>query len=109
MPFDLEAARLVKNATVRGIIGNVQGMIRPSNPPRNPRKKILSIPREPSAPVPPHELTGLARSMLAFFNSLAPAADCCNCVDFGTQTPSGPRPYRKATSTGPTTDSFFTA
>ncbi len=65
IPFDLLADLFVKNETVSGIIGKVQGIISATNPPRNPRKKIPHKLLElfSSAPVPPQVREGSVRLM----------------------------------------------
>ena len=59
---------MVKKETVNGIIGKTQGVINASNPPRNPRKKIVNNPFEPDSstliPVPPHAFTGFFKSIV---------------------------------------------
>ena len=68
MPLFLLTAFLVKNETVKGIMGKTQGVISASSPPRKPSKKIVSNPLEADSsrliPVPPQAFTGVFKSIV---------------------------------------------
>ena len=111
MPFERVPDLFVKKETVKGIIGKVQGMINPTRPPRNPNIKMPNrlFDLLSSVPVPPHLLTGLARSMDVSFRPAEAVADSCRLVDFAIRSPPDVKEYRKGTSTGPTTESLSIA
>src|ERR1700759_4894200 len=89
MPLDREPDRLVKKDTVSGIMGKVQGMIRPTRPPRKPNIKIPSRLFDWlfSVPVPPHGWAGCARSIEDFFRLLEAVEDSSKPADRATRPP----------------------
>ena len=90
MPFFLSVVLFVKNETVIGIMGKVQGITKASRPPIKPKKKIRHNPFEPSVPVPPKFATGALRSIAVLFISPLEAVESCNSPFSKRATPSFP-------------------
>src|SRR6476620_11106035 len=84
IPFFLDPDFLVKNETVKGIIGNKQGVSRATRPPRKPIKKILNklLVDCPSTPVPPQVDNGLSNSMVLLFSPPCEADFSASAADF---------------------------